>query len=159
MAELKKGFAEIGFTEVTTCLNSGNIVFSSTIEDKNTLTNRIVIMIKDRFRLDIPVFVILQKELEELLSNAPDWWGNDNKEIYDNIIFLMPPLSYAEFYAEIGSPKAEYEKVNNYKNIVFWSFSRQDYQKTNWWSKTASAKVSDKITIRTANTVRKIVSL
>lgn len=159
MAELKKGFIELGFTEVTTYLNSGNIVFSSAIEDKNTLTNRIAIMIKDRFRLDIPVFVILQKELEELLNNAPDWWGNDNKEIYDNIIFLMPPLSYGEFYAEIGNPKAEYEKVYHYKNIVFWSFSRQDYQKTNWWSKTASAKVSDKITIRTANTVRKIVCL
>lgn len=159
MAELKKGFTEIGFTEVTTYLNSGNIVFSSTIEDKNTLTNRIAIMIKDTFRLDIPVFVILQKELEELLKNAPDWWGNDNKEIYDNIIFLMPPLSYVEFYAEIGNPKTEYEKVHNYKNIVFWSFSRQDYQKTNWWPKTASAKVSNKITIRTANTVRKIMNL
>ncbi|MDD3140287.1 MAG: DUF1697 domain-containing protein [Lachnospiraceae bacterium] len=159
MAELKKGFTEIGFTEVTTYLNSGNIVFSSAIEDKNALTNRIAIMIKDRFCLDIAVFVILQKELEERLNNAPDWWGNDNKEIYDNIIFFMPPLSYVEFYAEIGNPKAEYEKVHNYKNIVFWSFSRKDYQKTNWWSKTASAKVSGKITIRTANTVRKIVSL
>ena len=49
------------FAEVTTCLNSGNIVFSSTIEDKNTLTNRIVKMIKDRFCLDIPVGYILSK--------------------------------------------------------------------------------------------------
>ncbi|MDD3361624.1 MAG: DUF1697 domain-containing protein [Hespellia sp.] len=159
MAELKKGFAELDFAGVTSYLNSGNVVFSSDIEDKNTLTNKIAIMIKDKFCLDIPVFVVLREELEELLKNAPDWWGNDNKEIYDNIIFLIPPLSYVEFYAGIGNPKAEYEKVYNYKNIVFWSFSRQDYQKTNWWSKTASVKVSDKVTIRTANTVRKIVCL
>jgi uncharacterized protein (DUF1697 family) len=39
MPELKKGFTEVGFTEVTTYHNSGNIVFSSAIEDKNTLTN------------------------------------------------------------------------------------------------------------------------
>ena len=159
MAELKKGFAALDFTEVTTYLNSGNVVFSNAIEDKNTLTNKIAFMIKDRFRLDIPVFVILREELEELLNNAPDWWGDDNKEIYDNIIFIMPPLSYEKFYEEIGNPKEEYEKVYHYKNVVFWSFNRKLYQKTNWWSKTASAKVRDKITIRTANTVRKVVRL
>ncbi|MEQ3617695.1 DUF1697 domain-containing protein, partial [Mediterraneibacter gnavus] len=30
---------------------------------------------------------------------------------------------------------------------------------TNWWSKTASSDISDRITIRTANTVRKIVKM
>lgn len=74
----------------------------------------------------------MQEDLEEILKNAPDWWGKDNKEIYDNMIFLMPPLSYAEFSDAIGKPKAEYERAHHYKNVVFWSFSRKDYQKTNW---------------------------
>lgn len=159
MSELKKGFAELNFTEVATYLNSGNVIFLSAVDDKNVLSDKIKTMIKDRFDLDIPVYVVLQEELKELLNHAPDWWGDDNKEIYDNLIFIMPPLSYEEFYDEIGNPKEEYEKVHPYKNIVFWSFSRKAYQKTNWWSKTASSKVSDKITIRTANTVRKIVSI
>lgn len=159
MSELKKSLLENGFTEVTTYLNSGNVIFSSEIEDKTVLSNELKVLIKDRFDLDIPVFIVLQGELEELLKHAPDWWGDDNKEIYDNLIFIMPPLSYEEFYDEIGSPKEEYEKVFHYKNVVFWSFSRKDYQKTNWWTKTASSNISDKITIRTANTVRKIVNL
>lgn len=159
MSELKKGFAELDFSEVVTYLNSGNVIFLSAVDDKNVLSDKIKTMIKDRFDLDIPVYVVLQEELKELLNHAPDWWGDDNKEIYDNLIFIMPPLSYEEFYDEIGNPKEEYEKVHPYKNIVFWSFSRKDYQKTNWWSKTASSKVSDKITIRTANTVRKIMSI
>lgn len=159
MPELKKGFAELDFTDVVTYLNSGNVVFSSTVEDTNTLSDKIALMIKERFRLEIPVFVIWQAQLQELLNNAPDWWGSDNKEIYDNIIFLLPPFAYEEFYDEIGKPKEEYEKVYNYKNVVFWSFSRKYYQRTNWWSKTASVKVRNKITIRTANTVRKIMCL
>lgn len=159
MSELKEGFTELGFAKAATHLNSGNVIFSSIIDDKDILSDKIKAMIRDRFDLEIPVFVILQEELEEVLNNAPDWWGNDDKEIYDNIIFLMPALSYEEFHDEIGDPKTEYEKVHNYKNVVFWSFSRKDYRKTNWWSKTASAKVSDKITIRTSNTVRKIVCL
>lgn len=42
---------------------------------------------------------------------------------------------------------------------MFWSFSRKDYQKTNWWSKTAGAAIGPMLTIRTANTVRKIVCI
>ena len=159
MSELKKCFAELGFAEIVTYLNSGNVIFSSAIEDKDVLSNKVQLMIRDRFHLEIPVFIILQEELAELLKNAPDWWGDDNREIYDNLIFLMPPLSYEEFYDEIGVPKAEYESVYHYKNVVFWSFSRKDYQKTSWWSKTAGSGVSGRITIRTANTVRKIAGM
>lgn len=159
MSELKKGFAELGFAEIATYLNSGNVIFSCATDDKNVIANKIELMIKDRFGLNIPVFIILQEKLQELLNHAPDWWGDDNKEIYDNLIFIMPPLSYDEFYDEIGAPKAEYEKSHNYKSVIFWSFSRKDYQKTNWWSKTANSNISDKLTIRTANTVRKIAGM
>lgn len=81
------------------------------------------------------------------------------KKYMTTLFFLMIPLTYEEFYDEIGNHKAEYEKVYNYKNVIFWSFSRKDYRKTNWWSKTASSKINYKITIRTANTVRKISSM
>ena len=158
MAELKEGITELGFADVVTYLNSGNVVFSSDVDDKSILSDKINGMIKERFGLDIPVFIILQEELKELLDNAPDWWGDDNKEIYDNLIFIMPPLSCEEVCDKIGEPKAEYEKVHSYKDVIFWSFVRKDYRKTNWWSRTASCDVSDMITIRTANTVRKIVS-
>lgn len=159
MSELKASFAELGYTAVSTYLNSGNVIFLSDVDDRNVLSSTIKTMIKNKFELDIPVFIISQKELEDILNNAPDWWGDNNKEIYDNLIFMFPSLSYDEFYDEVGNPNEEYEKVHNYKNAIFWSFSRKDYQKTNWWSKTANSNASDEITIRTASTVRKIVSM
>ena len=159
MSELKASFVEMGYTAVSTYLNSGNVIFLSNIDDKDILSNSIKSMIKSKFELDIPVFIISQEELDDLLNNAPDWWGNDNKEIYDNLIFMSPFLSYDEFYNEVGNPKDEYEKVHHYKNSIFWSFSRKDYQKTNWWSKTASSNISHLVTIRTANTMRKVLEI
>ena len=159
MAELKKGFEKLAFEEVKTYLNSGNVIFSSGEDDTEKLTKQIQGMIKDQFGLDIPVFVISRETLEDILQNAPDWWGNDNKEIYDNLIFIMPPAKFSDVYSEIGEPKKELEKIEGYKDVIFWSFSRKDYQKTNWWSKTASANIGAKLTIRTANTVRKIVKM
>lgn len=157
MSELKAGVESLGLKEVKTYLNSGNVIFSS--DEDREFSCQLRTMIKDRFTLDIPVFIISTEELDDVLDNAPDWWGNENKEIYDNLIFIMPPTTVAEVFNEIGGPKEEFEKVYDHKNTVFWSFIRKDYQKTNWWSKTASASVSSKLTIRTANTVRKIVKV
>ncbi|GEM_PF-4817028 len=30
--------------------------------------------------LDIPVFVILEEELEDILQHSPEWWGTENKK-------------------------------------------------------------------------------
>ena len=86
MSELKEGFIKLHFTDVSTYLNSGNVIFSSDIDDKNILSDNIKSMIKDRFDLDIPIFIILQEELKEILNNAPDWWSRTtSSNISDNI--------------------------------------------------------------------------
>lgn len=159
MSELKSCFIELGYADVITHLNSGNVVFSIDENDENILADKIKEMIRERFGLDIPVFVILQEELEEVLSKAPDWWGTDDKETYDNLIFVMPSAT-AEIIAEkIGEPTKELEQIYIYKNTVFWSFDRKKYAKANWWRKTATAGIGEMITIRTANTLRRIVKM
>ena len=159
MAEMKIAFEELGFGAVKTYLNSGNVIFSSDEENIGVLTDRIETTIKKWFGLDIPVFVTSKEALEDILQHAPDWWGDENKEIYDNLIFIMPPATFAEVWDEIGEPREGLEKIKNYRETIFWSFSRKEYQKTNWWRETARADISGKLTIRTANTVRKIVDM
>lgn len=123
--------------EVKTWLNSGNVVFSCEEADAAALADRIERMMQCEFGLDIPVFVILQEELADILRHAPDWWGTENQEIYDNLVFLLPPVTFQEVYHEIGAPKEGLEQIQEYRSAVFWSFSRKEYQKTNWWPKTA----------------------
>ena len=159
MAKLKKCFEALGFTEVKTCLNSGNVVFSGEETDAAELTAQIERMIRRQFGLDIPVFVLLQEDLADILRHAPDWWGTENQEIYDNLVFILPPAAFSDFYREIGEPKEGLEQIQEYRMAVFWSFNRKDYQKTNWWPRTASAPIGDRLTIRTANTVRRIAEM
>lgn len=116
-------------------------------------------MIQERLGLDIPVFVILQEELNDLLSKAPVWWGTDDKEIYDNLIFVMPSAAAEIITEKIGEPTKTLEQVCICKNAIFWSFDRKKYAKANWWKKTASAGIGEMITIRTANTLKKIVAM
>lgn len=158
MNELKSGFEKLNYSDVVTYINSGNVVFSTELSDEEKLAADISAMIRSEFSLDIPIAVISLPELSEILMEAPEWWGNDDKEIYDNLIFIIPPATFEEVYGEIGEARQEYEKIQNYKGVIFWSFVRKCYSKTNW-VKTASSKINDKITIRTANTVRKLLNM
>ena len=158
MAELKIAFESLGFAAVKTYLNSGNVLFSSDESDMERCKNQVEGMIEKQFGLSIPVFVIKKETLADILQNAPDWWGTENKEIYDNLIFILPPATVSDVFATLGEPKQGTEQVQAYQEVIFWSFSRKDYRKTNWWSKTASSAITPQLTIRTANTLRKLVS-
>ena len=116
-------------------------------------------IIKNRFNLEIPVFIMTTTELEDALKYNPDWWGTDNKEIYDNLIFIIPPTKYEEVYNTIGEPSKDIEKIEEYNNYIFWSFDLKKYKKANWWIKTASTDIKDRITIRTANTMKKVLEI
>lgn len=70
MSELNSCFMERGFVDVLTYLNSGNVIFSITESDELILADKIKAMIREQFDLDIPVFVVLQEKLENLLSKA-----------------------------------------------------------------------------------------
>lgn len=159
MSELNSCFMERGFVDVLTYLNSGNVIFSITESDELILADKIKAMIREQFDLDIPVFVVLQEKLENLLSKAPDWWGEDNKDIYDNLIFVMPPSTAENIAEQVGEPSKDLEKIFICNNAIFWSFYRKKYAKANWWEKTARAGIGETLTIRTANTLRKIVEM
>lgn len=145
MAELKKCFESLGVMEVKTYLNSGNVIFSSADKNVTALIDQVERMMQRELGLDIPVFIIPQEELADILRHAPDWWGTENKGNYDNLIFILPPATFPDIYYEIGAPKEGLEQIQEYQSAVFWSFSRKDYQKTNWWSKTARADIMESV--------------
>ena len=159
MKTLKKETENLGYHNVTTYLNSGNLIFTSDIKDKSIITNNIHNMIKDKFNLDIPVYIITYKELKELLDNSPSFWNTGNKEIYDNIIFIIEPYTYKEVYNGLGEPNQSLEQIKEYKNKIFWSYDLKNYRKSTWWVRSAQADIKDYITIRTANTVNKLLEI
>ena len=159
MSELKSYFIELGFKNVFTHLNSGNIVFSVNESKETDLADKIKKMIEERFNLNIPVLVISQEDLNDLLKYAPNWWGKNNKDIYDNLIFIIPPFTAEMLANKIGEPTIELEQICIYKNTIFWSFDKKRYTKTNWWKKTASRGIGEIITIRTANTMKKLAEM
>lgn len=159
MSELKKILEENRYKNVITYLNSGNVIFESNTDNKENMMQDIYKIVKNKFNLEIPIFIISQLELEDILNNNPEWWWTENKEIYDNLIFIITPTKYEEVYNTIGNPREEIEKIKEFKNSIFWSYDLKNYRKSNWWNKTASTNIKDRITIRTANTMKRILEI
>ncbi len=159
MERLKASFEEIGFVQVTTYINSGNVIFKSEIEDISKLISLCEDIINKNFQLTIPVCVITADELSESLENKPQWWGEPSEEeMVHQAIFLIPPMTPDKVFAAIGETKRGIEKVGYYKNVIFWSAAKATFSKTRW-SKISGLNVYSKVTIRNANTARKILSL
>lgn len=159
MPKLKQLLEENNYQNVSTYLNSGNIIIESNINNKELIVENISKIIEANFNIKIPIYIMTVSELEDILNNSPSWWGTTNKEIYDNLIFIIPPTTYEEVYNTIGSPKEDIDQIEEYHNTIFWSFVLKDYRKSTWWIKTASTSITTKITIRTANTMKKLLQL
>jgi uncharacterized protein (DUF1697 family) len=158
MKELKRQFEALGHGEVITYLNSGNVIFSSE-EDLTILKERIEQMISQRFELEIPVCLITLSKLEAVVAEAPSWWGSEDRNIYDNLILMIPPTSCREVMETVGPPSEGIDQLQQGDGVIYWSFDLGSYRKSSWWKKTAEKPLCDKITIRTANTIRHLVKM
>lgn len=72
---------------------------------------------------------------------------------------IIFPIRYEEVYNNIGMPNKDIEKIKEYNNSIFWSYDLKNYRKSIWWRKSISTNVSNKITIRTANTMKKVLEI
>ena len=50
------------------------------------------------------------------------------------------------------------EKIDSYGSVIFWSAPVETFSKTRW-SKVVGSNVYDQITIRNANTVKKVLEI
>lgn len=157
MPELKKMFENSGYQDVTTYINSGNVIFSSETEDKEEIKKICESAITNQFSLNIIVTVISAKDLSAALNNAPAWWDHDEQSKH-NAIFVIPPATATEIMNEVGIAKEKYEQVGYYGQVIFWSAPIKTFSKTRW-SKIVGKSAYNSVTIRNANTAKKLLQL
>lgn len=157
MAQLKTAFQNYGYTRVKTYINSGNVIFSTDKKENIVLQEECKMIIKDTFELDIDLLVISANHLLEVLEHKPDWWGKEDDSKH-NAIFVIYPYTAEEIIQNVGEIKPEYEKVDCYGQVIFWSAPLETFSRTRW-SKVVSSSLYDKVTIRNFNTFQKLVNM
>ena len=157
MEDLKACFEKAGFLNTMTYINSGNVIFDSDKQSTKKLIKKCEEIIAEEFKFPISVAVIEVNTLKEALEHAPQWWGDDPDSKH-NAIFVIQPATAEEVAAEAGEIKPEYEQIYVYKEIIFWSAPLKTFSRTRW-SKVVGTKAYQYITIRNANTTKKLLEL
>lgn len=71
MTELKSLFEGLGFTQVSTYIQSGNVVFNHDMVETDQLQKQIKKAIQSKFNFEVDVFIRSASELHQALKNNP----------------------------------------------------------------------------------------
>lgn len=128
MDSLRDGFSSLGYTNIKTYIQSGNILFCSKEEDKTKLEREISSMIMDKYGFDVPVLVLNSYELNEVINNNPFSDSNNYNKDFIHITFLSNEVKEIN-YKEIESKK---ESEDEYKiiNKAIYLYLQKGYGNT-----------------------------
>src|SRR4051812_43040225 len=92
MADLRAAFEEDGHREVSTYIQSGNVLFASDRPSRD-LEDEIETMLERRFGVPLVVVVRSHLQLRKVIEQAPDGFGRTPGTYHSDAIFLKGPLT------------------------------------------------------------------
>lgn len=155
MKKLKSTFELLGFTNVVTYINSGNIIFEEKSKDQSVIVTEIEKVIKHDFQLDIKVLLRNYENLETICRELPATWIK-NELMRTDIMFLWEKFDNPEVVKLL-----QINAVDNVKYLagaVLWNIEDKNYNNSGM-IKLIGTELYRNMTIRNVNTVRKLYQL
>ncbi len=157
MVALKACFEEMGFTDVATYIQSGNVAFNTTATAEETIQTTISTNLLANFNYNSPVVVVSQENINCIVKNAPKSFGIA-KELYKyDVLFLKSPLTAAEAMAQIELQEGV-DQVTDGEGVLYFSRLISGDGKS-YLEKVVKLPIYKLMTIRNWNTTSKLVDL
>jgi uncharacterized protein (DUF1697 family) len=91
MANLREAFEELGFADVATYIQSGNVLFRASRQRREELAARIESELSRRFGTEVRVVLLTEAQLRDVVEGAPRGFGGESHLC--DVIFLRKPLT------------------------------------------------------------------
>ena len=157
MPALKVCFEENGFDDVSTYIQSGNVLFSSFETRNAALTDRIEAMLAEAFDYVPTVVVRSRRQMRTIVDRAPMGFGSRPAEYRYDVIFLKEPLTAKKAIGEVPTNPAV-DTAHAGTGVLY--FSRLTAKATaSRLGKIVGSPIYPSVTIRNWNTTTKLLSL
>jgi len=156
MSSLKASFEKMGFKDVTTYINSGNIIFRSKEGDARKLEGNIERMLSREYELACKVVVRSFSEIANLVEHLPKNWGDDERWRY-NVMYLRHSIDSADVL-DLLEIKKDIEQVSYCPGTLLWSGRVSEVTRTSM-NKLPGKKIFQDMTVRNLNTTKKLYEL
>jgi uncharacterized protein (DUF1697 family) len=156
MAAIKEALVALGLSDVRTYLNSGNVIFSSRASDASPLTARIEKALDRHTGMAIKVLVMEHKTLKTIVDAVPRNWVDD-KTMRTYVLLLWKDLDDRGILDRLPT-KPGVDELKYTPGAVVWRVDRENVGKSQM-NRIVGTPMYKKITIRSANTMRKLNEL
>jgi uncharacterized protein (DUF1697 family) len=156
MSSLKASFETMGFKDVLTYINSGNIIFRAKEGDVRKLEINIEQMLSKEYQLECKVVVRSFSEIANLVEHLPKNWGDDEAWRH-NVMYLRHSIDSADVL-DLLEPKKDIEEVVYCPGALLWSVRVSEVTRTSM-NKIPGKKIFQDMTVRNLNTTKKLYEL
>jgi uncharacterized protein (DUF1697 family) len=153
MARLKTVFESLGFSNVTTYINSGNVIFSDHDLSTNKLADKIENAIEIEFSLKVPVVVRDLSNIQAVNKALPTSWTNDTTMKTD-VMFLWDGYDSPEILKSL-TIKPAIDDVKYVPGAILWRVDRKNVTKSGML-KIVGSELYKNMTVRNCNTLRRL---
>lgn len=160
MKDLKELYQNLGFSDVETYIQSGNVIFNSD-SDRNEISDRIEKAILEKYAFEVPVIIRTKEELLNIQSSNPFIKLEEDKENLINNLHLtflesIPTTENIEKAKEIESKTTDRFKIT--ENNIF-IFCEGKYHTSKLTNNFLEKKLKTKATTRNWKTIEKLTEL
>ena len=149
MPRLKKLFENLGFDNVSTYINSGNVIFDSAGKVDVDLIEK---ELEKEFGFSVRVVIHDSQNILDLCKKIPKDWTNDDEQKTD-ILFLWEKYDNKKSLELIKA--TEVDNLKYLDGAIVWNIKRKDYKKSAM-NKFIGTDLYKHMTARNINTVRKL---
>jgi uncharacterized protein (DUF1697 family) len=158
MADLKACFEKHGFANVTTYIQSGNVLFEATAKDRRALTIQIEDMLAKTFSYEARVVLRSHDELTDIVEGAPKGFGTEPAKYRSYVLFLKDSLSAAETLQAIPLREGVDQAWAGPAGVIF--HQRVEAKATqSYLNRLVAMPIYQEMTIRNWNTTTKLLAL
>lgn len=158
MADLKQLFINLNFDNITTYIQSGNVIFSSSENEISKIEENIKDAIKKKFDYDVKVLVITKQDIEKIFASNP-FLENQDPDITKMCVTFLSDLPTSENMLKLEKHTSNYtdEYKINEKHIFLHCPS--GFAKTKLTNNLIERKLKLDATSRNWKTITKLVEL
>jgi uncharacterized protein (DUF1697 family) len=157
MDALKALFEKLGFQQVKTYVQSGNIVFKGNEENADALANKISSRIKKEIGYDVPVIVLTSDTLRQITAENPFPGQPGKDDSYFHVTFLSEKPTQADIEAIQAKKQGEEELA--FTGRAVYLYCPLGYGKSKLTNNLIEAKLKVGATTRNWRTTLKLLEM
>ena len=157
MERLRQVLTELNFQNIATYIQSGNIIFESSIADSSDLEVQISQKILEHFGFEVPVRITTLDELQQIVVENPFIKENLEDPTQPYVAFLSAVPSEANFANLKAIDFGNDQFINKRKVIYLWYAESAAHTKLS--NVAIEGKLKLKATSRNWKTIQKVIAL